>query len=603
MKTLKVSVWLTLTAASLSWASIQINHQCTITSTFPIHHAKISAAGNIAVLGSEYSRNIRIYDAYTGQLNGQYTLPEDCETESLALSANGQIIAAGVQGSDDIYILNSSGGLINSFSAATLSSQGWKVSITNDGSTIYAGVHNQFIKLRVSDGTILENKTIETDVWSIWEVSLSETAGKVLLRTNSDIIITDTSGNVLSNYDIVEGNNMTSGDLSPEGDMFAVQYNDPDGEYRNELYTINGTEKWSEANTYYCRRISLDSNGYTYFTDADGYPCFYSEYGGRAAQYGDIHYGNIVDSIPSGMKVITASSNSTTAKVYNIYDIWTSYDDLPRPEFRITDYYPDGRVNIELLNSEAYPDQMFEEAPELAPCGLNYNSSRSWVLFYNQDDLLIYGSCAIDSAEDFRDLKYPINREDHEGVYMQIWDRKADMYYNSRLQYLDDIRPAADVNGDYLVDLGDVALMAKDWLREVLSYVNVNWWDIDERASGLSSDSIDASDGNRFGIDSFFIYETNEGRYGKFIIDDYDESDNHAITISWKTYDYDGSLYSEGSGLTIVGTYSADLDEGVLSPYGSGNRDFSWTMSSSETRFLTPKNGASFKIIYRADAD
>ncbi|OXU14292.1 WD40 repeat domain-containing protein [Sedimentisphaera salicampi] len=601
MKTLKVSVWLMLIAASLSWASFQISHQCTFTATFPINHAKISAAGNIAVLGSEFSRNIRIYDAYTGQLNGEYTLPEDCETESIALSANGQIIAVGVQGSDDIYILNSSGGLINSFSVPTSSSQGWKVSITNNGSTIYAVISNQFIKMRVSDGTILQDKTIATDGWALWGISLSETAGKILLRTNSDIIITDTAGNVLANHDIVEGNNITSAAISPEGDMFAVQYNDPDGEYRNELYTINGTEKWSTANTYYCSYISLDSNGYTYFTDSDDYPCFYSEYGGRAAQYGDMYYGNIVDSIPSGMKVVATSSNTITAKVYNIYDTWTSYEDLPRPEFRITDYYPDGQLNIELLNAEAYPDQMFEDAPELAPCGLNYNSSRSWVLFYNQDDLQIYGNCAINSAEDFRDLKYPINREDHEAVYMQIWDRKADVYYNSRLQYIDDIRPAADVNGDYLVDLGDVALMAKDWLREVLSYVNVNWRDIDERTSELSSGSIDASDGNRFGIDSFFIYETNEGRYGKFIIDDYDETDNHAITISWKTYDYDGSLYSEGSGLTIRGTYIVDMDEGVLPSYGSTDSDFFWNMLSSDTRSLTPKNGALFDIIYRAD--
>lgn len=155
-----------------------------------------------------------------------------------------------------------------------------------------------------------------------------------------------------------------------------------------------------------------------------------------------------------------------------------------------------------------------------------------------------------------------------------------------------------DLNWNTTVEFVDYAVLAGDWL--FIGYKDIDAADIDAMEDQMSTANIDGSDGNDFWPGTYFIYKTNLGRYGKFIVEDLDKSQNNQLTIAWVTYKADGSVYSSGSGLIIRGTWSCDLDEGQEGP-AAGDRDWSWAQISSTTRRLYPQNGAKFKLMYRAN--
>ena len=63
------------------------------------------------------------------------------------------------------------------------------------------------------------------------------------------------------------------------------------------------------------------------------------------------------------------------------------------------------QVNLTVTNWQAYPPAMFAPAPNLPPCGLNPNASRTWVYIYNgQSNQYIYGFCAFNSPQDLTRL-------------------------------------------------------------------------------------------------------------------------------------------------------------------------------------------------------
>ena len=155
----------------------------------------------------------------------------------------------------------------------------------------------------------------------------------------------------------------------------------------------------------------------------------------------------------------------------------------------------------------------------------------------------------------------------------------------------------ADLNQSGKIDYGDVRSVSMDWLTVFKWYDRLTAADIAAMDHTLSDDMIYASDGNDFWPGTYFVYKTNMGRYGKFIVDDLDKSDNNKLTITWVTYEPDGSVYSWGSGLEIRGTYSCDLDDGL--EVGLAQGDWWWRLSSSTIRDLYPRNGAEFKLMYR----
>lgn len=160
--------------------------------------------------------------------------------------------------------------------------------------------------------------------------------------------------------------------------------------------------------------------------------------------------------------------------------------------------------------------------------------------------------------------------------------------------------PASDLSGDCFVGLEDFAILAEQWLDEgVMPYSDLTKDYIAAMEGEMSTANIDASDGNEFMPGTYFIYKTDEGRFGKFMVENYEPDENCRLTIKWVTYNADGTVYSNGRGLIIRGTYSCDLDAGSETSTG---RDWRWNLQSSTTRWLDPYNGAKFKLMYRAIA-
>ncbi len=108
---------------------------------------------------------------------------------------------------------------------------------------------------------------------------------------------------------------------------------------------------------------------------------------------------------------------------------------------------------------------------------------------------------------------------------------------------------------------------------------------------GLSSEDINGSNNssNQLLQGAIILYKTNEGRYGKFIVQQYGMS----LTIKWVTYNNNGSIFSNGENLTISASWTCDLDIGVQ---GGNEEDFWWNHINSVERYLTPMNGALFGI-------
>ena len=80
-------------------------------------------------------------------------------------------------------------------------------------------------------------------------------------------------------------------------------------------------------------------------------------------------------------------------------------------------------------------------------------------------------------------------------------------------------------------------------------------------------------------------------------IEDIDPSINYQLTFKAITYNMDGSIYNEDSGVIIRGTWSADLDNLIEAPINETEiRDFFWQRVNSTTTYLTPQNTAKFKL-------
>jgi hypothetical protein len=157
-----------------------------------------------------------------------------------------------------------------------------------------------------------------------------------------------------------------------------------------------------------------------------------------------------------------------------------------------------------------------------------------------------------------------------------------------------------DLDRSGIIDGRDVRVVAGDWLATYKWFDRLTAADIADMDHTLTTDRIYGSDGIEFWPGTYFVYKTNMGRYGKFKVDDLDTMNNNKLTITWVTYNADGSTYSKGTGLEIRGSWDCDLDKGVEGP-PSGAEDFRWNMQTSTVRYLYPLNGARFKLIYRAE--
>ncbi len=114
----------------------------------------------------------------------------------------------------------------------------------------------------------------------------------------------------------------------------------------------------------------------------------------------------------------------------------------PKPKLIVTgteDYEVRGneftRYNLEVTNYSFYSDELFEPAPDLPPCGLNTNASRTWVEIYSDQGSRLYGFCALTSAEDLTRLWFarPRDTVPPKHVYIVLNDRRSRLMLTSNL--------------------------------------------------------------------------------------------------------------------------------------------------------------------------
>lgn len=116
---------------------------------------------------------------------------------------------------------------------------------------------------------------------------------------------------------------------------------------------------------------------------------------------------------------------------------YTCYPNLPEPilafEGAGVDQWGRNEYYLTVTNYSLFPDELFAPAPHLPPCGINDNSSRSWVTIYGNDDGQLYSNCIYNSASDLRKLRFAIDSTEvpPQAVYIEIIDRACNINYQS----------------------------------------------------------------------------------------------------------------------------------------------------------------------------
>jgi hypothetical protein len=116
------------------------------------------------------------------------------------------------------------------------------------------------------------------------------------------------------------------------------------------------------------------------------------------------------------------------------------FPDLPAPQLAFvgTEEYEVGgreltRYILEVTNWFDYPEEMFDAAPNLPPCGLNDEASRTWVSVLGPSGNHIYGFCAKDDSEDLTRIWFAESRgvPPPSPVRVRLHDRACDLSYLS----------------------------------------------------------------------------------------------------------------------------------------------------------------------------
>jgi phage replication-related protein YjqB (UPF0714/DUF867 family) len=92
------------------------------------------------------------------------------------------------------------------------------------------------------------------------------------------------------------------------------------------------------------------------------------------------------------------------------------------------------RYKLKVQNKSEYSTDLFAASPNLPACGLNTNSSRTWVNIYNANgDTYIYGFCALGSPNDLDSIWFAVKdgSTPPAAVYITLEDRLNNRIYRS----------------------------------------------------------------------------------------------------------------------------------------------------------------------------
>jgi hypothetical protein len=112
----------------------------------------------------------------------------------------------------------------------------------------------------------------------------------------------------------------------------------------------------------------------------------------------------------------------------------------PRLVFVGTEHYETGgrqwvRYRFHVSNKAQYAADFFAVSPDLPPCGLNPNASRTWIDFYDSKGHRLYGFCALTAPQDLDSIWFAIEegQSPPTSVYIEMNDRRAAKIYRSNL--------------------------------------------------------------------------------------------------------------------------------------------------------------------------
>jgi hypothetical protein len=93
------------------------------------------------------------------------------------------------------------------------------------------------------------------------------------------------------------------------------------------------------------------------------------------------------------------------------------------------------RYRFDVDNKDAYPVDMFAQAPNLPPCGANTKASRTWVDIYDQRGKRLYGFCALSKPADLNGIWFalPADEVPPSYIYIELNDRQTNTKYKSNL--------------------------------------------------------------------------------------------------------------------------------------------------------------------------
>ncbi|MBD1869482.1 hypothetical protein H6F95_19705 [Cyanobacteria bacterium FACHB-471] len=113
---------------------------------------------------------------------------------------------------------------------------------------------------------------------------------------------------------------------------------------------------------------------------------------------------------------------------------------IPMPQLRVVrieNYEAGGqpwtRYCLSVDNYAAFPADLFAASPDLPPCGLNRNASRTWVNIHAEGGATLYGFCALGSPSNLKDLWFarPRGQQPPASVYITLVDRRNNITYAS----------------------------------------------------------------------------------------------------------------------------------------------------------------------------
>lgn len=425
----------------------------------------ISSDGYFAALASEGNDTVTIYKAREGTIFGSYSVPVDAGVESMCFSDNGKYLYIGTQ-NKGIICINSAGVHQWSFSEATFPGE-VNVHKPNDANVLYIAARQYFKRLDLNTMAITTDVAIDARTWSIWDIDSSNDGSVVMLKTNSDVILVNPDGVEIGFFDICDGNNLTSCDLSPDGTRFAASFYDSALSKRMVAsYKVATGMHWSAEISSY-GMVVMDENYNTYCGVSLSDNILFGPDGGEILTWNAEN--RHISVTPNGQYAISYDK-LRKFKLLKFTDNFNCYPNLKVRAYLTNVYQLYPTVNsytITIANWQELPEDMFIPSPELTACGFNKSASRTYIDIYGSDGAYYFSGCGSRSYSSFpSEFQFAVNSSVtlNDYVYIEFYDRKCDQFFRTNLMDTSSICPMGDLNGDCTVDLIDFSILAANWL-------------------------------------------------------------------------------------------------------------------------------------------